>query len=101
MKEFLKRGAKVKIVNNKGQTPLSLAAGHLLEETVQLIEAAEEAQKDVCCCYFVMLCYDFCYHGSADCIKYFIVSYIVLYYITLHHIISDHIRYHIITIITS
>ena len=43
-------------MNNKGQTPLSLAAGHLLEETVLLIEAAEEAQKDVCCCY-VMLCY--------------------------------------------
>ena len=50
VREFLRRGAKVKIVNNKGQTPLSLAAGHLTEETVQLIEAAEEAQKDVCYC---------------------------------------------------
>jgi ankyrin repeat protein len=45
--EFLRRGAKVKIVNNKGQTPLSLAVSHLREETIQLIEAAEEAQKDV------------------------------------------------------
>ena len=48
MREFLRRGAKVKIVNNKGQTPLSLAAGHLTEETVQLIEKAEADQKDVC-----------------------------------------------------
>lgn len=48
VREFLKRGAKVKIVNNKGQTPLSLAAGHLTEETVQLIEKAEADQKDVC-----------------------------------------------------
>ena len=45
--EFLKRGAKVKIVNNKGQTPLSLAVSHLLEETILLIEAAEEQQKEV------------------------------------------------------
>ena len=45
--EFLKRGAKVKIVNNKGQTPLSLAVSHLLEETILLIEAAEEEQKEV------------------------------------------------------
>ena len=47
MIEFLKRGAKVKIVNNKGQTPLSLAVSHLLEETILLIEAAEEEQKEV------------------------------------------------------
>jgi ankyrin repeat protein len=53
VREFLKRGAKVKIVNNKGQTPLSLAAGHLTEETVQLIEKAEADQKDVC--YDVMI----------------------------------------------
>ena len=45
--EFLKRGAKVKIVNNKGQTPLSLAVSHLKEETIKLIEEAEEAQKEV------------------------------------------------------
>ena len=37
----------MKIVNNKGQTPLSLAVSHLREETIQLIEAAEEAQKEV------------------------------------------------------
>lgn len=37
----------MKIVNNKGQTPLSLAVSHLREETILLIEAAEEAQKEV------------------------------------------------------
>ena len=31
---LLQRGALVKIVNNKGQTPVSLAASHLLETTI-------------------------------------------------------------------
>ena len=37
----------MKIVNNKGQTPLSLAVSHLKEETIMLIEEAEKAQKEV------------------------------------------------------
>lgn len=42
--ELLRQGAKVKIVNNKGQTPLSLAVSHLEEETILLIEKAENVQ---------------------------------------------------------
>jgi ankyrin repeat protein len=43
--ELLQRGAKVKIVNNKGQTPLSLAVSHLEEETILSIETAEKNQE--------------------------------------------------------
>jgi hypothetical protein len=43
--ELLQRGAKVKIVNNKGQTPLSLAVSHLEEQNIVLIETAEKNQE--------------------------------------------------------
>ena len=43
--ELLDRGAWVKIVNNKGQTPRSLAVSHLKEETLQAIERAEQQQS--------------------------------------------------------
>jgi ankyrin repeat protein len=43
--ELLAQGARVKIVNNKGQTPLSLAVSHLREETILMIERQEEIQK--------------------------------------------------------
>ncbi len=43
--ELLERGAWVKIVNNKGQTPRSLAVSHLKEETLQAIERAEQQQS--------------------------------------------------------
>ena len=45
--ELLNRGAWVKIINNKGQSPRSLAATHCKEETVRAIELAEEQQKDL------------------------------------------------------
>ena len=38
---LLSRGARVCIVNNKGQSPLSLAASHCTDETVAAIAAAE------------------------------------------------------------
>jgi hypothetical protein len=42
---LLGRGASVKIVNNKGQTVLSLAASHLLQSTVDAIVRAESDQQ--------------------------------------------------------
>eukprot|EP01036_Dinobryon_divergens_P023329 gene23329-31660_t len=42
--ELLDKGAWVKIVNNKGQTPRSLAVSHLKEETLRAIERAEQQQ---------------------------------------------------------
>jgi 3'-5' exonuclease/Ankyrin repeats (3 copies) len=41
---LLNRGAHVKIVNNKGQSVLSIASSHLLPETVQRIVQAEAEQ---------------------------------------------------------
>lgn len=41
---LLERGARVKVLNNKGQSVLSLAAAHLTEETVEKIRLAELAE---------------------------------------------------------
>lgn len=42
---LVERGAKVKIVNNKGQSVLSLALSHCNEETIEVIKRAEEREK--------------------------------------------------------
>lgn len=39
--------AHVKIVNNKGQSVLSIASSHLNPETIAMIQRAEEAQRDM------------------------------------------------------
>jgi Ankyrin repeats (3 copies)/3'-5' exonuclease len=44
---LLNRGAHVKIVNNKGQSVLSIASSHLLPETVQRIVQAEMEQESL------------------------------------------------------
>lgn len=44
--ELLHHNACVKIVNNKGQTPLSLSITHLMDSTIQQIEQAELRQAD-------------------------------------------------------
>jgi hypothetical protein len=44
---LLSRGAWVKIVNNKGQSPRSLAVSHLQPATLQAIEEAETGQADL------------------------------------------------------
>jgi hypothetical protein len=41
---LVRRGANLRIVNNKGQTPLSLAASHCTPETIELLKQAEDAQ---------------------------------------------------------
>ena len=43
---LLERGAKTRILNNKGQSVLSLAASHLSPVTVAVVEAAEAAEGD-------------------------------------------------------
>ncbi|KAK3234986.1 hypothetical protein CYMTET_54787 [Cymbomonas tetramitiformis] len=43
---LLERGALVRIVNNKGQTPLSLASSHLRADTVELIRLQEGHDPD-------------------------------------------------------
>ena len=45
--ELLSQNSIVKIVNNKGQSPRSLASSHLKEETILLIERAELEQSDI------------------------------------------------------
>jgi len=45
--ELLASGAWVKIINNKGQTPRSLAVSHLREDTVLAIEQAERDQTHI------------------------------------------------------
>ena len=45
--ELLNRGAHVKIVNNKGQTPRSLAYTHLERQTMMLIDDAEKNQSSI------------------------------------------------------
>lgn len=44
---LLEQGATVKIVNNKGQSVRSLAASHLLPETLRLVCQAEESQDAI------------------------------------------------------
>lgn len=44
---LLERGACVKIVNNKGQSPLSVASSHLSAAAISKIEARELDQNDV------------------------------------------------------
>lgn len=41
---LVERGAKVKIINNKGQSPYSLALSHCAEETIERIRRAEEKE---------------------------------------------------------
>lgn len=43
---LLDHGAHVKLVNNKGQSVLSLASSHLLPTTIQRIQQAEQEQAD-------------------------------------------------------
>lgn len=47
MEVLISHGAWVKIVNNKGQSPRSLAVTHLKPSTLDLIEKAEEEQSDL------------------------------------------------------
>ena len=54
------RGASLKIVNNKCQTPLSLAASHLPAATVDKMVALEAAQADVPWTNFRETDSDFC-----------------------------------------
>ena len=44
VKLSLERGASARIVNNKGQTPLSLGFSHLQDETLQMLRTHEEAE---------------------------------------------------------
>ena len=43
---LLQNNASVKIVNNKGQSVLSIASSHLTEETIQAIQHAEKREND-------------------------------------------------------
>ena len=44
---LVQQGANVKIVNNKGQSVLSIAASHLQTDVIQLIQQAEQAQAAI------------------------------------------------------
>ena len=44
---LLERGARTRIVNNKGQSVLSLASSHLSPHAIALVEAAEAAEGDL------------------------------------------------------
>ena len=52
MQLLLERGASVKVLNNKGQSVLSLAAAHLTEETVELLRVTEVAQAETAWCNY-------------------------------------------------
>ena len=43
---LIRHGCNLRIVNNKGQTPLSLAVSHLNAATVEQLKTAEAAQHD-------------------------------------------------------
>ena len=44
--ELVNRGANVKVINNKGQTPRSMAYSHLKRDTLAAIDQAEQNQQD-------------------------------------------------------
>ncbi|KNC85681.1 hypothetical protein SARC_02130 [Sphaeroforma arctica JP610] len=47
VRHLLQKGANVKVVNNKGQSVLSIASSHLTPETIALVREAEERQTDI------------------------------------------------------
>ena len=47
VKLLLERGASARIVNNKGQTPLSLGFSHLHEDTLNMLRLHEETEVGV------------------------------------------------------
>lgn len=52
---LLERGASARIVNNKGQTPLSLGFSHLQDSTLQTLRTHEEAEVSSDCFTFLSL----------------------------------------------
>lgn len=56
----------MKIINNKGQTPLSLAISHLREDAIRVIEAAEDAQANEPWIDFRLQCPDPADYGDLD-----------------------------------